>query len=188
MSNRSTEELLLHVCCGPCAAGVAESLADEFSVTGFFYNPNIYPESEYRARLGAAAAALRAFHLPLLQGAEDFALWQTHTSGLEGEPEGGKRCRVCYCLRLTETARRAKELGIGRFASTLSVSPHKDAGVIAAVGKQAAAVVGVEFLARDFKKHDGFRKSCNRSKELGLYRQNYCGCEYSRKGSGTVDT
>ena len=181
MTGTSKEKLLLHVCCGPCGAGVVESLRESFDVAGFFYNPNVFPESEYLIRLESAQQLMRTFDMPLIEGDRDFDLWNEHVAGLEQEPERGLRCRVCFCLRLNATARRAQELGFSWFATTLSVSPHKDAGLIQKVGELAAAETGVQFLSRDFKKKNGFARSCKLSKELGLYRQTYCGCVYSRK-------
>jgi epoxyqueuosine reductase len=172
------EEVLLHICCGICSSWAIEKLKiDGYRVRGFFYNPNIQPEEEYAKRL-EVAQKVAAFHgIELLAGKYDPDKWQESVQGLENEPEGGKRCPVCFRFRLEETWRKARELGIPRITTTLTISPHKDFGVIKNIG---ASLCPGCFLAYNFKKEDGFKKSGRFSREHGLYRQNYCGCLYSR--------
>lgn len=167
--------LLLHVCCAPCSCGVLPRLAD-FTVRPFFYNPNIDTKEEYDLR--AAQFVKLGVRPEVCAYAPDEFLHAVQ--GLENEPEGGARCRVCIALRLERTAARAKEIGADFFCSTLSVSPHKDADYINETGQALAKKYGVLFLPNDFKKENGFLLSTKVSKEKGLYRQNYCGCKFGR--------
>jgi len=184
---KNRDKLLVHLCCGPCGAGVIEELLEEYDVVGFFYNPNIYPEQEYEKRLQAARELMAALGGILREGERDFGRWAERISGLEGEPEGGARCAICYRVRMERAAEEARRLGIGLFTTTLTVSPHKNAQVVNDVGTAVADSAGVGFLARDFKKGDGFGRSCRRSKTLGLYRQRYCGCKYSLRDAKMLD-
>lgn len=176
--NRPT--LLLQGCCGPCSSYVMEYLTKHFQVTLLFYNPNIRPESEYDKRLEALKQLLDSMELaspvtllePGWRGAEFMAAVQ----GLEEEPEGGRRCPVCFRLRLEETARLAAEGGFDYFATTLTVSPHKDAAMLNSIGEALAGAYGVKWLPSDFKKRNGYLRSIQLSKEHGIYRQEYCGC------------
>jgi epoxyqueuosine reductase len=172
------KRVLLHICCGICSSWAIEKLKiDGFQVCGFFYNPNIQPEEEYFKRL-AAAKKVAGFHgIELLSGKYDPDKWQDAVKGRENEPEGGKRCPVCFRFRLEETLRQARELGIARFTTTLTISPHKDFEVIKNIG---ASLSPEGFLAYNFKKEDGFKRSNKFSREHELYRQDYCGCLYSR--------
>lgn len=174
--------LLLHSCCGPCSTAVLETLCARFDVTLFYYNPNIQPEAEYLLRLDNQLRVLGARPEAALLGCDygggDF---EAAVRGLEGEPEGGARCTACFRLRLERTAREAAERGFEFFCSTLTVSPHKDAGRINGIGRELGERYGVRYLPSDFKKRDGYRRSIELSKELGLYRQNYCGCLYSKQ-------
>lgn len=176
----SKPSLLLQACCAPCAAWPYQQLQPAYRVTVLFYNPNIHPASEYDARLREIEAWSRRRDFPLLTGPCDDARWFELTRGLETEPEGGERCRVCFRMRLEYTARLAAEKGFDMFTTALSVSPHKNAGVINSIGRDIAARGGPGFLEADFKKKDGFKISCRISREEGFYRQNYCGCVYSR--------
>ncbi|MEN9979300.1 MAG: epoxyqueuosine reductase QueH [candidate division WOR-3 bacterium] len=181
--------LLLHICCGPCATVVIERLAEQYQITGFFYNPNIYPREEYERRCAAVARVAAFFNVPLLRGEYDYRVFLSAVSGLEAEPEGGRRCQVCFQLRLLATARQAKELGFTLFASTLTVGPNKQAELINRLGSEAAEQSGINFLQGDWKKQDGFRRSVELSRQLDLYRQHYCGCEFSlKKNSGRVQS
>ncbi len=172
--------LLLQGCCGPCSSYVLEYLTRYFDVTLLFYNPNIRPEAEYDKRLGTVrellakmpAAASVKLWAPGWRGEE----FTEAVRGLENEPEGGARCPVCFRLRLGETARLAAEGGFDFFGTTLTVSPHKDAELLNAIGQKLAADCGVRWLPSDFKKRDGYLRSIRLSKEYGLYRQEYCGC------------
>lgn len=175
--------LLLHSCCGPCSTAVLEVLCPHFAVTLLYYDPNIQPEAEYALRLENQLRVLRELHpeVALLPCEYDGAAFTAAARGLEGEPEGGARCTACFRLRLGYTARAAAEGGFEFFCTTLSVSPHKDAERLNAIGAELGEKYGVRFLPCDFKKRDGYRRSIELSKSLGLYRQNYCGCLYSKQ-------
>lgn len=172
-------KILLHICCAPCSTHVFRTLAEEFEVVGFFYDPNIQPQAEYEARLCETGRLAEVFGFKLITGEYDSELWNRSVSGLEGEREGGERCSVCYRVRLARAAEAARDEGCEYLATTLTVSPHKKAAVINPLGEDEARRAGVKFYAADFKKRDGFKKSCRLSNELGLYRQGYCGCLYS---------
>jgi predicted adenine nucleotide alpha hydrolase (AANH) superfamily ATPase len=148
-------------------------------VTGFFHNPNIHPEKEYRRRLAEAEAVGRAMGFPLLHPRYHPGAWHQAVKGLESEPEGGLRCVVCFRLNLRAAARKACELGLPLFTTTLTLSPHKPSDRIMTIGNEAGEEFGVLFLAEDFKKRDGFKRSLDLSREMRLYRQHYCGCRYS---------
>jgi len=151
-----------------------------YDVTVFFYNPNIQPESEYRKREAEIAGFARTAGFELVTGEYDEPGWMEAVRGLEGEPEGGGRCRVCFRYRLERAAREAARLGCDAFTTTLSVSPHKNARVINEEGLSAAEKYKVGFHEADFKKKEGFKISCELSAELGFYRQDYCGCMFSK--------
>lgn len=170
---------MLHICCAPCATHVIELLKKDFDIVAFFYNPNIQPEAEFKRRKDEAhrLASLLGFTLICLE--EGQAEWLERIKGLENEPEGGKRCDRCYELRLHRTAQYAKKEGIPWFATTLSISPHKKAQVINALGNSSAKKYGINFYNADFKKKNGFKRSCELSKKYQLYRQDYCGCLFS---------
>ena len=172
--------LLLQGCCGPCSSYVLEYLTRYFDITLLFYNPNIRPEAEYDKRLGALRDLLARMPLP-----NPVRLWEPGwrgsefmdaVKGLENEPEGGTRCSVCFRLRLGETARLAAEGEYDFFGTTLTVSPHKNAALLNAIGEGLEARYGVRWLPSDFKKRDGYLRSIRLSKEYGIYRQEYCGC------------
>ena len=172
--------LLLQGCCGPCSSYVLEYLTRYFDVTLLFYNPNIRPEAEYEKRLAAVRKLLAA-----METASPVALWapgwrgeefMSAVAGLEREPEGGGRCPVCFRLRLEETARLAAEGGYDFFATTLTVSPHKNAPLLNAIGEALAEKYGAKWLPSDFKKRNGYLRSIQLSREYGIYRQEYCGC------------
>jgi hypothetical protein len=161
---------------------VYERLAPDFEVVGYWYNPNIQPVEEYRKRLETLRQLAAATGMELLveEGGEDE--WAAAIGGLEGEPEGGRRCDVCFRVRLEKAAAKAAELGCEYLATTLTVSPHKPAATINPLGEAAAEEAGVKLLAADFKQQDGFKRSVELSKQYGLYRQRYCGCGYSLPG------
>ncbi len=171
-------KVLLHICCGVCAGEVVPRLGEEgLEVQGFFYNPNISPLKEYTRRLKTAQKVSRILKFPLIEGEYDKDRWHERIQGLEREPEGGKRCTVCFQKRLEETYSLSRRMNIRFFTTTLTVSPHKDACIINSIGR----VLGKEnFLERDFKKQDGFKKTMMFAKRHNLYRQNYCGCSYSK--------
>ncbi|OGF26469.1 hypothetical protein A2477_02290 [Candidatus Falkowbacteria bacterium RIFOXYC2_FULL_47_12] len=173
------QKLLLNVCCIGCGVSVCKKLSSDYDVTLFFYNPNIFPADEYERRLAETRRVAKSMSLELIAGAYEHTMWRTAVQGLESELEGGARCPVCFRLRLEKTASLAAEKGFDIFASTLTVSPHKDARVINDIGLQLGKTYGVAYLASDFKKQGGFQESCKLSKELNLYRQDYCGCEFS---------
>jgi len=175
--------LLLHACCAACASSVLEELTRHFELTILWYNPNIYPQQEYERRYEALVKLLK--DMDLAGEVEIVALpWRSQdyscrVSGLEKEPEGGSRCTECFRLRLEETARMAKELGFNWFCSTLSVSRHKDAVRINTLGEEQAARFGVPWLPSDFKKRDGENRAVELCEKYNVYRQLYCGCEFS---------
>lgn len=181
--------LLLHSCCGPCSSAVMERLAPRFDLTVFFFNPNITDREEYEKRKAAQLLCLEKYN-EKAWGEDRIALlpdeylpdrFYEAAGGLEAEPEGGARCRECFRLRLRETAAKAAELGWDYFTTTLSVSPHKNYPLIAALGEEIAREKGVSFWAEDFKKKAGYQRSIELSREYGLYRQNYCGCRFARQ-------
>ncbi len=181
MAERKT--ILVHVCCASCASYVCDHLAERFDVTAFFDNPNIHPETEYLLRLGETRSLCETLGLPLVEGPYDPECWRRAVEPYRELPERSERCWQCYRLRLERTAERAAELGTGTFTTTLSVSPHKVHARIVEAGLAAAERYGLTFLGENFKKRDGFKISIRRSRELGLTRQNYCGCELSLEES-----
>ena len=172
----------MHICCAPCSPHVIDLLSESYRVHTLFYNPNIQPEEEYIVR----EAEMRTFAfrsgLPYEAGPYDLDHWNTSVRGLEHEPEGGRRCEVCFRMRLEHTAAHARACDIPFFTTTLTVAPMKKTALVHAAGLAAAHDAGVEFLAVDFKKKDGFKKSCDLARAQGFYRQNYCGCLHSRRG------
>jgi uracil-DNA glycosylase family 4 len=168
--------LLLHICCAPDVTSVYERLKGLFEVTGYFYNPQIEPESEYAKRLEDVEKVSKAMGFTLIEGKKDANPWLCETRGLEDKPEKGVRCEICYRLRLEETAKLAREEGFEYFTSTLSVSPHKSFDWFKQMGDELAEKYKIKFLSEDFKKSEGFKKSLEWSTKLELYRQDYCGC------------
>ena len=156
-------------------------LRGDYEVTGYFYNPNIHPEAEYLKRLDAARKAAKKQGITLIEGSYDTQTFFGAVKGYENEPENGERCRICYRLRLSETARYAACNSFDCIASTLTLGPQKKAVVINPIGMEAAAGSGVTFIEGDWKKKDGFKRSCELSREYGIYRQNYCGCLFSMR-------
>ncbi len=180
MNTDGKPTFLLHCCCASCSTYPLQILKKHFDVTVYFYNPNIHPQEEYALRKSEMERLSRKWILPYLAGPYDIDHWFSHVRGFETEPERGRRCEICYRLRLEETARLAKERGIAFFGTTLSVSPHKMADTINKIGKKIEEKWGVHYYEADFKKKDGFKISCQISREEHLTRQNYCGCVYSR--------
>lgn len=176
--------LLLQSCCGPCSSYVLEYLTRFFRVTVLYYNPNIQPRAEYDKRLYWQRQVIAQLPTPeavdMLECGYDGVRYSEAVRGLEREPEGGARCTVCFRLRLEETARLAKAHGYDYFCTTLTVSPHKDAERLNAIGAELAARYGVAWLPSDFKKREGYKRSIELSKQYGLYRQDYCGCLFSK--------
>jgi predicted adenine nucleotide alpha hydrolase (AANH) superfamily ATPase len=172
-------KILLHICCAACGAFVSRLLQENYDVTLYFYNPNIYLKEEYEKRMKEVEKIAAKFNLNLITGEYNHESWLAKISGYEKEPERGDRCRVCYRDRLSKTAELAEKNSFDYFTTTLTVSPHKSAEMIFAIGRELEKAGKVKFLEKDFKKQDGFRKSIALSDELELYRQNYCGCEFS---------
>ena len=180
----SVPSLLLHVCCAPCASYVLEYLSSHFRITALYYNPNITDAGEYEKRLSELrrlAASLPAkYPVEVVGGRYEPEVFYEAARGLENVPEGGARCRACFRLRLAESAAYAKAHGFDYFTTTLSISPLKDAQVLNAIGREMQEKYGVPYLFSDFKKRNGYRRSVELSQEYGLYRQDYCGCEFSK--------
>lgn len=176
--------LLLHSCCAPCSSYCIEYLSRYFKITVFYYNPNISEEQEYRKRVKEQMrliASMPVQHpVSFVEGdyhpEEFFAM----AKGLEHCPEGGERCFLCYEMRLRAAALKAKELGADYFATTLSISPLKNAEKINEIGERLSGELGIAYLVSDFKKREGYKRSIELSKEYGLYRQNFCGCAFSK--------
>lgn len=173
------EKLLLHSCCGPCSTGVLDDLIKNYDVTVFYYNPNIYPATEYEKRAKEQVKYLEQKGISYVVCDYNPNEFEEKVKGLELEPEGGLRCYECFKLRLKATASYAKSHGFDLFTTVMSVSPHKDYEVLNKIGNEIAKEVGVNYLEANFKKNNGYLKSIQNSKALGMYRQNYCGCKYS---------
>jgi predicted adenine nucleotide alpha hydrolase (AANH) superfamily ATPase len=175
------EQVLMHICCAPDATvPVVRLRAKGYEPVGFFYDPNIHPKAEYELRLDQARKLAAIDGFELIEGPYDPQRWIAATREFWREPEGGRRCPVCFGVLLETAARKAGELGIAVYTTTLLISPHKDVHILEQVGREKGVLYGVSFLPEPFRKKDGFRESVLLSKEYGLYRQNYCGCVYSR--------
>lgn len=174
--------VLLHICCAPDASHGVPAMQEKYRVTGFFFNPNIQPGMEYDRRLLVTRTLTDSMPFPLevAEGGEEE--WEDAVRGLEDEPERGRRCEACIRMRLARTAAEAKSLGFPAFSTVLTVSPKKDAAMVNRIGREEGEKAGVAFLEADLKKKDGFRKSVETTKRLGIYRQNYCGCRFSLLG------
>lgn len=179
-----TPTLLLHACCAPCSSYVLEYLSGFFDITLFYYNPNISPKAEFKKRVAELTRLAGEMSLKrpvkLIEGEYDPESFSKIARGLEDVPEGGERCFKCYELRLRRTAEEAKRRGFDFFTTTLSISPHKNAQKLNEIGAAAAEEYGLNYLFSDFKKRNGYKRSCELSELYGLYRQNYCGCVYSK--------
>ena len=180
----SRPRLLLHACCAPCSSYVLEYLSPHFDITLFFFNPNISPKEEYDFRANELRRLINLMGLEdrvsLICADYDPNPFEALAKGKEGLAEGGARCSDCYRLRLSETARLAKEGGFDYFTTTLSISPYKNALWLNTIGAEEAEKQSVKYLFSDFKKKNGYKRSCELSEIYGLYRQNYCGCIYSK--------
>ena len=180
-------KLLLHACCAPCSSWCLEYLNPYFDITVFYYNPNIDREEEYRKRVLEEQRLIREmpFLRPVrfLEGTYEPEEFHRLTKGHEADPEGGDRCGICFRQRLEKTAETAAELGFDYFTTTLTISPLKDAARLNAIGEAAGSAFGIAFLPSDFKKKNGYLRSTQLSAEYGLYRQNYCGCSFSKAAS-----
>lgn len=179
--------VLLHSCCGPCSTSVIERLAPDYEIVVYFYNPNIDDPKEYEKRKKTQKEFIdrynkdNSLNISFVEGDYDPEEFHEVAEGLEDEPEGGMRCPKCFELRLENTAHKAVEMGIKIFATTLTVSPHKNYRMISAIGQNLATENNLTFLDIDFKKKAGFQKSIEISKAYNMYRQNYCGCNYARR-------
>ncbi len=177
--------LLLHACCAPCSSYCLEYLSKYFRITVFYYNPNIFPAEEYRKRVAELKRFISEFPasnpVELIEGEYDPERFYEIAKGFEDVPEGGERCLRCFRLRLFEAAGMAAEGGFDYFTTTLSISPMKNASRLNEIGEEAALKYGVKWLPSDFKKKNGYKRSIELSREYGLYRQDYCGCEFSQR-------
>ncbi|MBQ6546998.1 MAG: epoxyqueuosine reductase QueH [Bacilli bacterium] len=174
-------KLLLHSCCGPCSSSVLEFLTKYFDIDVLYYNPNIYPEEEFVKRKNEQEKLLKKLdkNIKFIEGNYNYDLYKEKVRGLEQEPEGGLRCKSCISLRMEETCRYAKEHGYDFFTTTLSVSPHKNSKMINEIGFSLEKEYNMPYLYSDFKKKEGYKRSIVLSKEYDLYRQDYCGCQFS---------
>lgn len=183
--NSSRPKLLLHACCAPCSSYTLEYIHRYFNITLYFCNPNIAPESEFDFRLSELKRLVSEMGLdiPVIEEPYDPKPFFELAKGLEDLPERGERCRKCIGYRLRMAGAKAKELGCELFTTTLTISPHKDCQFINECGAEVSAECGVEYLFSDFKKHEGYKRSIELSRQYDLYRQNYCGCVYSKKAA-----
>ena len=173
--------LLLHVCCGPCSTACIERLQTEYDVLLYWYNPNITDPDEYRKRLVEARRYTGIVGVTLIEGPHDAPAWEAAAQGLMDEPEGGRRCDACFRLRMRAAAQVAREQGIELLTTTLTISPHKPLAKVQAAAGEALEGSPVTYLPIDFKKQGGFERSRQLSREHSLYRQDFCGCEPSRR-------
>lgn len=188
-ANNIVPTLLLHSCCAPCSSAVLKKLSPYFNITIFYYNPNISPQKEYEKRkieeinfikkLNKTKEFNNIYDIKFLDCDYDSNIFFNSVKGLEGELEGGKRCKICYKLRLEETAKIAKQNNFNYFSTTLSVSPYKNSQVLNEIGKILSEEYNIKYLFSDFKKENGYKTSIELSKENNLYRQDYCGCVFS---------
>ena len=178
------KKLLLHSCCGPCSSYVISYLTNYFDITILYYNPNIYPYDEYLKRKQEQIKLINEIdcsnNLDIMDCDYDNDLYEKCIIGLENEPERGNRCMVCYNLRMEKTAKMAKECNYDYFCTTLSVSPYKNSEWINKIGEKLQNKYNINWLYSDFKKKDGYKQSISLSKKYNLYRQDYCGCIYSK--------
>ncbi|MBT4824675.1 epoxyqueuosine reductase QueH [Candidatus Woesearchaeota archaeon] len=178
------KKLLLHTCCACCSTEVIERLKKEYDITLFFSNSNIYPIEEYEKRLEEAKKIAEIMELDLVEDEYLSLEWEMFVGGLENYkkmPEGGRRCELCFKFNLTRTAKFAKDFKFDLFTTTLTISPHKDHEMINKIGEKISKRYNVNFLKSNFKENNGFNKSLEHSKKHKLYRQNYCGCKYSKR-------
>ena len=173
--------ILLHSCCGPCSSACIERLKDYFDITVLYYNPNIEPLEEYEYRKAEQKRLLEILNVKFMDCDYDNKSFEDAVLDLHDEPEGGKRCTVCFGLRLRYTAKLAKKNNFDYFSTTLTVSPHKNSDIINKIGEAVGQSVGINYLFADFKKREGYKRSLELSKEYDLYRQDYCGCLYSKR-------
>ncbi|MGN0469420.1 MAG: epoxyqueuosine reductase QueH [Acutalibacteraceae bacterium] len=175
-------KLLIHSCCAPCSSYVLEYLTQYFDITVFYYNPNISPEQEYRHRVEEQKRLISEMcpDVKFIEGIYEPQKFYEMAKGLENEPERGKRCLKCYRMRLERTAETAKNGNFDFFTTTLSISPQKDSAVLNEIGRQLSTEYNIPYLFSDFKKRGGYKRSIELSAQFNLYRQNFCGCVFSR--------
>lgn len=180
IQNKKGRKLLLHSCCGPCSSSVIERLKDDFDITVLYYNPNIEPFEEYEKRKNEQMRLLDIYHIKHMDIDYLNEEYKSKVIGHENDKENGPRCHLCYELRLEKTAKLAKENGFDYFCTTLTVSPYKSSQVINEIGLKLEEKYHIDYLVSDFKKEEGYKRSIELSKEYNLYRQDYCGCLYSK--------
>lgn len=179
------KKLLLHCCCAPCSSATLERLQDEYEVDIYYYNPNIEPEEEFLKRAGEEERFVQAFHpdggVKVITAEYEHEAFEEIARGREEMPERSERCYLCYELRMKKTAEYAKEHGYDLFTTSLSISPYKSSRWINEIGERLEKEIGVLFLHSDFKKQNGYKRSIELSREYNLYRQDWCGCVYSKR-------
>ena len=184
-NNGEIKSILLHSCCAPCSSHVIDTLTKYFDITILYYNPNIEPYEEYERRKEEEIRFIREYpnvnKLDIIDCDYDNDKFINMSKGLENEPERGARCIKCYYLRMDYTAKKAKELGYDYFGTTLTVSPYKDSNKLNEIGESLEKKYNIKYLYSDFKKNNGYKHSIELSKEYNLYRQDYCGCKYSKR-------
>lgn len=177
--------LLLHSCCAPCSSYVLEYLNSAFDIDVFYYNPNIAPKDEFERRTAELERLVSCIphynSIRVIKGSYDCETFMQMCRGHEEDPEGGARCELCFRMRLGAAADLARKLGSDFFTTSLTISPLKDAQLINAIGRELGERLGVRWLPSDFKKKNGYKRSCELSEQYGLYRQDYCGCVFSRR-------
>ena len=178
------KKMLLHSCCGPCSTQVIDVLRNQFDIKVYYFNPNIDCLEEYNHRLEEQKRYCKEVGIDVLEEIYNPQEYYSLIKGHEQDKEGGERCSICFKLRMQKTAQKAKLLGFDIFATTLTVSPHKNSQVINAIGEEIQSKEKIEFYSGNFKKQDGYKKSIEFSKKYNLYRQNYCGCIYSKVERG----
>lgn len=183
--NSRKAKLLLHSCCAPCSTYVLEYLNQYFDITVFYYNPNIYPREEFFMRVSEQERLINTMFednsVGFIEGEYDDNRFYEAVKGLEQLGEGSQRCYECFKLRFEETAKKAIDRGFEYFTTTLSISPHKNSQILNELGNEIAEKYGIKYLFSDFKKKNGYKRSCELSQQFGIYRQNYCGCVFSKK-------
>lgn len=178
---KSRKKIILHVCCATCGAYVSTLLSKDYEVVLYYSNSNIYSEEEFIRRKNDVEKIARNYTLEMYEDKYNHKAWLEFIKGLETEPEKGKRCLKCYEYRMKNLVNKAIDLGIDNFATTLSVSPHKIYKYIKSIGQRLEKETGLKYYDQDFKKQDGYKKSNDLSREMNFYRQNYCGCEFSKR-------
>lgn len=181
ITNMNTNKLLLHVCCAACGAYVSQLLKKDFELSLYFYNSNIFPDTEHKKRKEEVEMIAKKYDLELLLEESDYNAWLETVKGMENEKEKGRRCYYCYKDRIEKLAEKAESNHFDYFTTTLSVSPHKVYEYIKEIGEKIGKNKKTRYYDANFKKNDGFKKSLEISRDLKLYRQEYCGCEFSKQ-------